>query len=190
MLWSADLDQVHIWVHSAFPTLSQSARSQWERPHSFEQSLLESTYNSILLRTGMLSWSGKPAFPSVPDTMATAPTPKVQKVSFGISCIIQEERSRKQPRTQVQADGDGHWQTLGWPCTPHQGYKYPPSVYTAASTLCTPGLHPRVGGWVCISQQPTDCLLQSPVISTLSTRPLFWPTPCIPRGWPGTFYLL
>lgn len=126
MLWSADLDQVHIWVHSAFPTLSQSARSQWERPHSFKQSLLESTYNSILLRTGMLSWSGKPAFPSVPDTMATAPTPKVQKVSFGISCIIQEERSRKQPRTQVQADGDGHWQTLGWPCTPHQGYKYPP----------------------------------------------------------------
>lgn len=40
------------------------------------------------------------------------------------------------------------------------------AVYTAASTLFTPGLHPKVGGRVCTSQQPADRLLQAPVINT------------------------
>lgn len=46
---------------------------------------------------------------------------------------------------KVQADGDGHWQTLGWPCKPHQGYKYPPCSLHS----CRHSIHSRSSpqGW-------------------------------------------
>lgn len=61
------------------------------------------------------------------------------------------------------------------------------AVYTAASTLFTPGLHPKVGGRVCTSQQPADRLLQAPVINTTLHMAPFLAHPLYPKRAAGQF---
>ena len=61
------------------------------------------------------------------------------------------------------------------------------AVYTAAAALSTPGLHPKVGGRVCTSQQPADCLLQAPAINTTLHMAPFLAHPLYPKRVAGPF---
>lgn len=108
----------------------------------------------------VLEW--KASIPKCPRYHGNSPSLKGAETKFWKSpASFKREGAENSPGHKVQADGDGHWQTLGWPCTPPQGYKYPPCSLHS----CLHSLYSRSSpqGWRLSLHKPAASRLPSAV---------------------------
>lgn len=134
--------------------------------------------------------SGEPPFPRIRNTMATAPPPIAGARTKLWNLLHRSKREEQKTQSQgtrfklmVMATG----RRQAGPASLTEAINTHHAVYTAAAALSTPGLHPKVGGRVCTSQQPADRLLQAPAINTTLHMALFLAHPLYPKRVAGPF---